>query len=265
MKDAIQQRLNNRGQVGIGTLIVFIAMVLVAAIAAGALINTAGFLQSKSEQTGQDSTAQVSNRVQVVSGFGNVTGNEQVDYINLTVMRGSGSDDINLSTATIEWIGPNKATTLTENTTTNAIKETGDPGAGSSDYFNVSSITDEDSSAPVLNSQDDRFTIVLNTTAITNQKLQEGQTVELPARRRSHAPRCRVPRERRRFGPPTLIRPSLDSLPIPTAARDIKSPTVYVGDNTPRKNDRFGAVSIGFDDCREVILLSSNVWTSVPA
>ncbi len=172
MKDAIQERLNNRGQVGIGTLIVFIAMVLVAAIAAGVLINTAGFLQSKSEQTGQDSSAQVSNRVQVVSGFGNVVddgnGSEVVDQIELTVMRGSGSDDINLSTATIEWIGPNKATTLVKGDNATA------------DNFSVSSIKDEDGSSPVLNSQDDRFTITMDAAQISNTDgLGEGQTVEL--------------------------------------------------------------------------------------
>lgn len=58
---------NERGQVGIGTLIVFIAMVLVAAIAAGVLIDTAGFLQENAENTGEQSQAQVTDRLVVSS------------------------------------------------------------------------------------------------------------------------------------------------------------------------------------------------------
>ena len=168
--DRIENAVNDRGQVGIGTLIVFIAMVLVAAIAAGVLINTAGFLQTKSEQTGQESSAQVSNRVQVVSGFGNVGNDETVETINLTVMRGSGSDDINLSTATIEWIGPEEAKTLTYN------NDHGEDPDGSE--FNVSAIKDTDDSEPVLNSQNDRFTIRMDATAISNA-LGEGESVKL--------------------------------------------------------------------------------------
>jgi flagellin FlaA/flagellin FlaB len=140
-------------------------MVLVAAIAAGVLINTAGFLQTKSEQTGQESSAQVSNRVQVVSGFGNVA-NEQVETINLTVMRGSGSDDINLSAATIEWIGPNEAKTLTYDSSTGASN------------FTVTAIKDPDGSAPVLNTQDDRFKITMDATQISSA-LGEGEEVKL--------------------------------------------------------------------------------------
>jgi len=166
VKDRIEGAVNDRGQVGIGTLIVFIAMVLVAAIAAGVLINTAGFLQTKSEQTGQESSAQVSNRVQVVSAFGNVA-NERVEDISLTVMRGSGSDDINLSAATIEWIGPDKAKTLT-------YKES---GTGASN-FTVNTIKDPDSSSPVLNTQDDRLEVNMSATKISSP-LGEGEEVKL--------------------------------------------------------------------------------------
>jgi len=115
---------NDRGQVGIGTLIVFIAMVLVAAIAAGVLINTAGLLQSQAEATGEESSAQVVDRVQVST----VTGasiyqdddgstddelDEDISFIELTVLRSPGADDIDLTNAIIEVFANGESDTLT--------------------------------------------------------------------------------------------------------------------------------------------------------
>ncbi|WP_144798307.1 archaellin/type IV pilin N-terminal domain-containing protein [Halorubrum depositum] len=99
-----------RGQVGIGTLIVFIAMVLVAAIAAGVLINTAGFLQTQAEATGEESTSQVSDRLQVVSQSGIV--NSSGDQINVTdidfvVAKAPGAGSIDLNQTSVELIGAN--------------------------------------------------------------------------------------------------------------------------------------------------------------
>jgi flagellin FlaB len=90
-----------RGQVGIGTLIVFIALVLVAAIAAGVLINTAGFLQSQAEQTGQESTAQVANNLQISSAFGTYDGTD-VTPISIVVQLAPGSEDINLNNVEVQ-------------------------------------------------------------------------------------------------------------------------------------------------------------------
>jgi flagellin-like protein len=97
----------DRGQVGIGTLIVFIAMVLVAAIAAGVLVNTAGFLQESAEQTGQDAQGEVSDRINVVSTFASDTdGDGDYDSLNITVRKASGSDDIYLNGTTFTYLGP---------------------------------------------------------------------------------------------------------------------------------------------------------------
>jgi len=116
-----------RGQVGIGTLIVFIAMVLVAAMAATVLLNTSGMLAEKAEETSFDSTNRVSNRLMVVSAYGHVTDdvyndgiksktdvmpNETVDTVELTVKLSPGSGTVNLSEATLSWVGPKTATTL---------------------------------------------------------------------------------------------------------------------------------------------------------
>ncbi|MEZ3142729.1 hypothetical protein [Halobaculum sp. MBLA0143] len=78
-------------------------MVLVAAIAAGVLINTAGFLQSKSQQTGEESSAQVTNQLQVVSETGIVNNGDQ-SSADLVVLNGDvpvdSGDVVNIDVTT---------------------------------------------------------------------------------------------------------------------------------------------------------------------
>ncbi len=175
----------DRGQVGIGTLIVFIAMVLVAAIAAGVLINTAGFLQSQSEETGEQSSAQVSDRLQVVNIAGpSIDGStNEVTEVNLTVTKAPGADDVNLKAVTLQWVSDDAIVDLThENSdeTTNG------------EVFQTSAVQDDDGSitdgsnseSSVLNDNTDRAVLSLadlggtvnGSTAANAGPLGEGQT-----------------------------------------------------------------------------------------
>ena len=156
----------DRGQVGIGTLIVFIAMVLVAAIAAGVLINTAGFLQSQAEATGQESTDLVSERIDVTSSVGIVEsspgdGNpENLTAIRVGVSGAAGADQIDLNKTTIQAVGPNGQATLTFDQDGSGISDASGVDAG---YFAVQDTNGNfvDSSEAVLNSTNS-FTIVFN-------------------------------------------------------------------------------------------------------
>jgi len=104
---------NDRGQVGIGTLIVFIAMVLVAAIAAGVLINTAGLLQTQAEATGEESTRQVADRLQIQSATGTVDdGNPAtINKTNVTLTKSPGAGDIQLDNVSYQIVTDDEVVT----------------------------------------------------------------------------------------------------------------------------------------------------------
>jgi archaeal flagellin FlaB len=55
-----------KAEMGVGTLIIFIAMLLVAAVAAGVLIQTAGSLQEKSLSTGQQAENQIATNAETI-------------------------------------------------------------------------------------------------------------------------------------------------------------------------------------------------------
>ncbi|WP_435073972.1 archaellin/type IV pilin N-terminal domain-containing protein [Halorubrum sp. HHNYT27] len=155
---------DERGQVGIGTLIVFIAMVLVAAIAAGVLINTAGFLQSQAEATGQESTDLVSERIEVTTEVGIVdnaaAGN--LSEIRVGVTGAPGADQIDLSETTIQAVGPNGQANLVFNGTNSTGAALTSASEIQEGTFAVQENGNFVSSDNAVLNEDSQYTIVLN-------------------------------------------------------------------------------------------------------
>ncbi|ELZ26242.1 flagellin-like protein [Halogeometricum pallidum JCM 14848] len=153
----------DRGQVGIGTLIVFIAMVLVAAIAAGVLVNTAGFLQATAEDAGQQSVNKVTNRVEVLNTHGVVGNESNIQGINMTVRLAAGSSSVDMNETSIKYLSSKTVQTLTNQTTTDGD---GTNEVADADEFGLTMVTDDDGSFGVLNSMNDRYEVTLDTADI---------------------------------------------------------------------------------------------------
>lgn len=93
-----------KAEMGIGTLIIFIAMILVAAIAAGVLVQTATSLQNKALLTGERSKSQVSTSVRpllIYTEDGSTGNNIEFFYIKAKLV--PGSDAIKLGDMLIEF------------------------------------------------------------------------------------------------------------------------------------------------------------------
>ena len=113
-----------RGQVGVGTVIAFIAMAMTAAIAAGVLTNVGGLLEAEAAATADDSSNRVSDRLQVVSVTGGVSATDRIDTYNFTLARGPGSGEIRIENVSFELIDSVSAeTSLVGNGSDDIVRE----------------------------------------------------------------------------------------------------------------------------------------------
>ncbi|TGC08691.1 archaellin/type IV pilin N-terminal domain-containing protein [Methanolobus halotolerans] len=171
-------RNNTRAQVGIGTLIIFIAMVLVAAVAAAVLIQTSGILQQKAQSTGKQSTQEVSSNLMVknIEGVRAVNGSdtsETIDMLKLQVGLNVGSSPVDVNQVVISitdgsiahnlvYAGNDKTydgTMTGFNDSANAnLKTLLTNGTNPTKFYTVDKIRDEDrsfsQSNPVMNTGD---------------------------------------------------------------------------------------------------------------
>ncbi len=85
------------GAIGIGAMIVFIALILVAAVASAVIIQTAEVLQQQAQSTGDDTQEEIAGKVQVINAFYGAGGADV--HLIFALAPGSGS----VLTTAIEW------------------------------------------------------------------------------------------------------------------------------------------------------------------
>ena len=95
-------RNRDEGSIGIGAMIVFIALILVAAVASTIIIKTAEELQQNAEATSDDTRKEISGKISIIQILVNTTGTTDINSLLVTAKVASGSTDVLVRN--IEWL-----------------------------------------------------------------------------------------------------------------------------------------------------------------
>jgi flagellin FlaB len=128
------------GSIGIGAMIVFIAMVLVAGIAASVLIQTSTRLESQAMATGAETTEEVATGIAVFDVLGySASAGTDISKVLIGIRARAGSDGVDLSQTYVELSDTSKKVIL--NYTDSFYVDT---GLGEDDIFSANCFPDDD-------------------------------------------------------------------------------------------------------------------------
>ncbi len=102
------ERRDTEGSIGIGAMIVFIALILVAAVASTIIIKTAEELQQNAENTSSDTRDQISGKVSVADVYVTTAADpldtgSNTDVATMTVIARVSSGSLNVQEGDITW------------------------------------------------------------------------------------------------------------------------------------------------------------------
>lgn len=122
-------RGNKKGAIGIGTLIVFIALVLVAAIAASVIISTSFNLRDQAIATSEAARQEVTGPVKILNFYGNrsSSANAGIQTLVFHVTIFNGAQGINMSQMRINYIDAQTSFIFTMYPCANAGQAAGGP------------------------------------------------------------------------------------------------------------------------------------------
>ena len=167
---------HRRAQAGVGTLILLIALLLLAAIAAGVFLNISQVFQGQSEETGEAVREQLTGEVSVVATTGNVTsdGTTGVDRVRFIVTVDGSGQRLAIDETLVVWAGPDGSYQLT------AAADPDNPASIDGSEFAYVVEQDSDDSAPIVNSRSDRIAVVVSVGSFgTDAVVEPGDAVSV--------------------------------------------------------------------------------------